>query len=102
MIQTKGDKFPIGAFLDETPQKFTNNKIQLIADDIIYIFSDGYADQFGGEHGKKFMYKRFRDLLLDIYKKDIKEQKQILDDTIEKWKNNLEQVDDILIIGLRV
>lgn len=96
----KPDKFPIGMQGEIKP--FTLQKIQLRKGDLIYTFTDGYADQFGGEKGKKFKYKNIQQLLLNNSSKSMGEQKKILDDTIEIWKGNLEQVDDMLIIGIRV
>jgi len=96
----KSDKFPIGMQGEIKP--FTLQKLQLQKDDLIYTFTDGYADQFGGEKGKKFKYKNIQQLLLNNSSKSMSEQKKIMDDTIEKWKGNLEQVDDILIIGIRI
>ena len=101
LIQYKADKFPVGMFIGEK-QNFTNNVIQLQKGDSIYIFSDGYADQFGGPKGKKFMAGNFRTLLHDVSKLPINEQKETLNQTIENWRGNLEQVDDILIIGVTV
>ncbi len=97
----KADKFPVGMFIGEK-QSFTNNTIQLQKGDKVYIFSDGYADQFGGPKGKKFMAGNFRALLSDISKQPINQQQTVLNDTIENWRGNLEQVDDILIIGVSV
>jgi serine phosphatase RsbU (regulator of sigma subunit) len=99
--QIKGDKFPIGPFIGGI-QKFENHTIQLESGDTVYVFSDGYADQFGGEKGKKFRYKNFRELLLGMQDKEMYEQKELLDKTIESWRGELEQVDDILVIGIRV
>lgn len=96
-----GNKFPIGEFIGET-QKFSNHKIQLQKGDTVYIFSDGYADQFGGPRGKKFMYRQFKNLILSIQPFEMERQKKILNDEIETWRGNLEQVDDICVIGLRV
>ncbi|MES2567726.1 MAG: SpoIIE family protein phosphatase [Bacteroidota bacterium] len=101
LIQYKADKFPVGMFIGEK-QNFTNNLIQLQKGDSIYIFSDGYADQFGGPKGKKFMAGNFRQLLVDVSKLPIETQKSTLNQTIEEWRGNLEQVDDILIIGVQV
>lgn len=101
IIQIKPDKFAIGAFEPGT-KKYTNHKVKLEKDDLIYIFSDGYADQFGGVKGKKFMYKQFKDLLLSISTLPVQEQRLKLEATIEKWKGTFEQVDDILVIGVKV
>ena len=68
----------------------------------MYIFSDGYADQFGGPKGKKYMYKQFRDFLLDLVGKKMDTQRNFLNNNIEHWKGTLEQVDDILVIGLHI
>jgi serine phosphatase RsbU (regulator of sigma subunit) len=99
--QIKGDKFPIGPFIGGI-QNFQNHTVQLEQGDTVYVFSDGYADQFGGEKGKKFRYKNFRELLLGMQDKEMYEQKELLDTTIESWRGELEQVDDILVIGIRV
>jgi serine phosphatase RsbU (regulator of sigma subunit)/HAMP domain-containing protein len=101
LIQHKADKFPVGAFIGET-RKFTNNIIELKKGDMVYIFSDGYADQFGGPKGKKFMAGNFRNLLLDASKLPANEQRHKLNETIESWRGGLEQVDDILIIGIKI
>lgn len=101
----KGDKFPIGIhILQEDKKEFKNHNLDVKPGDVYYIFSDGYADQFGGPRGKKFMYRRFRNLLLDIHQKPMEEQRNILDETIEKWMSdsNQEQLDDILVIGIRI
>ena len=99
--EINADKFPIGSYVSKA-NKFTNNKVQLQKGDHIYICSDGYADQFGGPKGKKFMIKRFRELLLKICPLPVAEQKNVLNTTIEEWRGNHEQVDDILIIGLGI
>ncbi len=96
---TKADKFAIGSMTD---QFYTNHKIKLKEGDKIYIFSDGYADQFGGPKGKKFMYSKFRKLILSISDKPMAEQGQIFSEEIEKWKGQYEQIDDILLMGVRV
>jgi serine phosphatase RsbU (regulator of sigma subunit) len=100
LIETKGDKQPIGIYSNSV--YFTKSMIQPQKGDCIYIFTDGYADQFGGESGKKFKYKNLKETLLSINKKPMEEQKQILDSMIEDWKGGFEQIDDILLIGIRV
>jgi serine phosphatase RsbU (regulator of sigma subunit)/HAMP domain-containing protein len=101
LLQFKADKFPIGMFIGEK-QNFTNNSIQLQKGDHVYIFSDGYADQFGGPRGKKFMAGNFRGLLTEMSQLPIEKQRINLNQTIEEWRGNLEQVDDILVIGIKV
>jgi serine phosphatase RsbU (regulator of sigma subunit)/HAMP domain-containing protein len=101
LIQYKANKFPVGMHLGEK-QEFTNHTIQLQKGDHIYIFSDGYADQFGGPKGRKFMAGNFRDLLIDVSKLPIEKQKTKLNQTIEEWRGNLEQVDDMLVIGVSI
>lgn len=102
LIQVKADKFPIGFFVGEEKKKFTNHTIKLQKGDCLYIFSDGYADQFGGPNGKKFMASHFRELLMNVHRHPIHEQKDILDRTIEEWRGPLDQVDDILVMGLKI
>ena len=69
--------------------------------DVVYFFSDGYADQFGGPKGKKFMYRSLKDLLARNAERSMEEQALILDKTFEQWKGNIEQIDDVVLIGLK-
>jgi len=101
LTQTKADKHAIASF-EDGQHEYTKHSLELQKGDVIYIFSDGYADQFGGLKGKKFMYRQFRETLLSIIDLPMKEQRQILDDRIEEWKGNFEQVDDILVIGVKI
>ena len=101
IIKYKADKFAIGSFKNGE-KKYTNNVVELKKGDVIYIFSDGYADQFGGDKGKKFLYSNFRDLLVEIHQKPTTEQKAMLDKRIEEWRGNYEQVDDILVFGVKI
>ncbi len=94
-------KKAIGGFTDDE-QHFDNHKIKLQQGDTFYIFTDGYVDQFGGEKGKKLMTKNFKEILLSIQHKSMQDQKNHLDDYIENWKADTEQVDDILVIGIRL
>ena len=97
----KADRMPVGVH-DRMDKPFTNNKFTMMKGDVYYILSDGYIDQFGGEKGKKFMTRRFKELLLTIYDKPMDEQSRILEETLLKWRGEIEQVDDIIIIGVRV
>ena len=102
-IKIKADRFPIGN-ISEIQQKFTNHEFELQKDDIFYIFTDGYADQFGGPKDQKFKYKQFRELLISIHHLPMEEQRSILDKRISEWMKDekIEQTDDILVIGVRV
>jgi serine phosphatase RsbU (regulator of sigma subunit)/predicted negative regulator of RcsB-dependent stress response len=100
MKELAADKQPIGK--TDKPLPFTTHNIELGKGDSLYLFTDGYADQFGGPKGKKFKYKAMQEKLLAISHQQMAEQKSILNKTIEDWKGNLEQVDDVLIIGIRV
>lgn len=98
----EANKQSIGGLKSDEKKEFANQKIQLSAGDSFYMFSDGYADQFGGKEGKKFMMKRMKDLILSIKNKNMKEQEIALNEAIDRWKGDREQVDDILIIGIRL
>jgi len=100
VLETKANKQPIGKFDKQLP--YTTHTFELEKGDSIYIFSDGYVDQFGGEKGKKFKSKAFRTLLLSIQDKSMEEQKIVIDETFETWKDDLEQVDDVCVIGVRI
>lgn len=100
LFEFKADKQPIGAYDGRKP--FTNHEFDMQPGDTIYIFSDGYADQFGGDKGKKFKYRNFKLLLASIQEKDMDQQRDILQKTIDDWMADYEQVDDICVIGVRV
>ncbi len=99
LTEYKGDKMPIGLYDDLKP--FTKHIIHFEQDDVFYMFSDGYADQFGGTEGKKFKYKPLKDLLISISHLPMNEQYNIVEKTHDEWKGNYFQVDDILLIGIR-
>jgi len=102
-IEIKADKQAIGADTEDANIKtFTNNVIPLEKGDAIYMFTDGYADQFGGPLGKKFKYRKFNELLIELQNNSMKEQKHLLNYHHEQWKGDLEQVDDILVIGIKI
>lgn len=97
--EIKPDKQPIGAHSDPNP--FTAHTIELNKGDVIYIFTDGFQDQFGGARGKKFKASQLKQLLLDNQSLSMNDQKQLLSTTFQKWKRELEQVDDVCVIGVR-
>ncbi len=98
----KPNKFPIGGLQVYHTETFQEHTISLQLNDAVYIFSDGFADQFGGQLGKKFMTKRFKDELLSIQPLPMTVQHQHLKNVFESWKGNREQVDDILVIGIKI
>lgn len=100
LIEIKANKQPIGKF--ENPSKYDTHSIELIPGDTVYIFSDGYADQFGGDRGKKFKAKPFKDLLISLQNKSMEDQKKMIEESYELWRGDLEQVDDVCVIGVRV
>ncbi len=103
LIEIKPDKKPIGGNPENFGKKvFENHSVKLEKNDCIYLFSDGYADQFGGETGKKLKYKNFQNLLIEMYDLPMKIQHQKLIEFFTSWKGNLNQVDDVLVIGIRV
>lgn len=107
IIEIKGDKQPIGRFEREFP--FTNHVLELLPEDRIFLFSDGYPDQFGGstseqrsKGGKKFKYKNFKKLLVETAPLETEEQKLKITEFFEAWKGDLEQLDDVCVIGVRI
>lgn len=101
VIQFPPDKVAVGG-LGEGDRHFTGHRIQLHKGDAAYAFSDGYADQFGGPKGKKFLYRQFRELLVRITPETPERKKTLLNEAFNKWKGTLEQVDDILVMGMQV
>jgi serine phosphatase RsbU (regulator of sigma subunit) len=99
-LEIKGDKQPIGRIENKKP--FTEHKIQLEKSDTVYLFSDGYADQFGGEFGKKLSRRRLKELLLEIYNLPLATQKTEIEKYFTHYKGNEQQVDDVCIIGFKV
>ncbi len=99
LIEIKGDKQNVVQSFAEV--SFNRSSFRLREGDILYLFSDGYADQFGGPDNKKFMYRRLRHILLTISKYPLGDQKRILDETITAWMQEYEQIDDMMIMGVR-
>jgi serine phosphatase RsbU (regulator of sigma subunit) len=100
--QVKADKSPIGVNINGVVDTFTNHEIQMYSGDMIYLFSDGYADQFGGPQGKKFKYNQLREVLESISGHELSDQETKLKSAFNNWKGSLEQVDDVLILGVRI
>lgn len=99
--EIKADRMPIGIHR-KAKESFTNHEIQVQKDDLIYIFSDGYIDQFGGKDGRKFLAGNFKKLLMEHHQKTLGEQKQILEKSFDDWKGERKQLDDILVIGFKI
>ncbi len=108
LIEVKADMMPIG-ISSEAAKSFTNHELKLHKDDALYLFSDGYTDQLGGERRKRFMTSRFKQLLIEIQDRIMFDQKAILEQTLNEWmgltgayEKKYEQIDDILVMGIRI
>jgi len=101
LYEIKADRFPIGYYSEGT-NSFSKHSFQLNKGDVIYLFSDGFADQFGGEKGKKFRYKQLKELLLSINHLTMEEQKIKLQEVFNNWIGEFEQVDDVIVIGSKL
>ena len=97
----KADRMPIG-FYHGKNRTFTNHDFTLETGDTFYLFSDGFADQKGGDEQKKFLSKNFKKLLLEIHEEPMQDQKNILNRTLGDWMGNTSQIDDIMVMGVRV
>jgi serine phosphatase RsbU (regulator of sigma subunit) len=102
LYEIKGNKFPVGIHMGTTLQPFTKQSVTLYIGDAVYLFSDGFADQFGGPNGKKLKYTHFKKLILESLFLSMEEQKIYLEQKLNDWQGQLEQVDDILVIGIRI
>ena len=100
LLEFKGDSMPIGIYHSEE-LSFNNEELNFMDNDIIYMFSDGYVDQLGGSDRKTFKSRKFKQLLIDIHQSPLQDQKGILEMEYEQWKQNIEQIDDILVMGIR-
>ena len=98
----KADRMTLGMTRKTIMKDFTNNEISFLDGDILYLFSDGFADQFGGINGSKYRYKNFRQFLYTIHKLPMSNQKQELIKEFQAWKGEHDQIDDILILGVRL
>ena len=102
LIELKADKHSIGESFTENFIGFKNNKYQLQNNDTIYMFSDGYVDQFGGPNRKKFLSRQFKKYLIELQDFTMQQQKEKLEKTLTDWQGNIEQYDDIMVIGLKI
>jgi len=102
LTELKGDKQAVSGSTDEVKKPFTNHTFQLQKNDLVYLITDGYADQFGGPKGKKFRSKQLRETLVKVHGLPLAEQRRRLDDVFEAWKGTLDQVDDVTIIGIKI
>jgi len=102
LLEIKPDKCPIGSNQDGIADTFMNHTIQLQKDDCVFIYTDGYADQFGGPKGKKFKYNQLKDVLIANAHLSMDEQYNALDKSFNAWKGKQEQVDDVLVIGVKI
>ena len=100
VLETKADKQPIGKYVHAEP--FTNNTVPLEAGDTIYVFSDGYPDQFGGEKGKKLKSRNFKEILIGLQDLPMADQENKLNEAFDNWRGSLEQIDDVCVIGVRI
>lgn len=101
-LELLGDKMPVGAFIEEKMQLFTDKNYQLESGDKVFIFSDGYADQFGGPKGKKLKYAKLKQYIGESLHLSMAQQKEYLEVKFNEWKGTYEQVDDVLIIGFSI
>jgi serine phosphatase RsbU (regulator of sigma subunit) len=100
LLEYKGDRQPIGVYWEET--KFTSHRVKLMDRDAIYLFSDGFIDQFGGKPRKKYKIQRFKELLLSFQKESMDKQEELLNHAFESWRGDTEQIDDVCVIGVRI
>ena len=102
IIEIKADNIAIGSYTEGQVQPYTNHSLVLEKGDTIYVFSDGYSDQFGGPDGKKFKINQFKMMLLSLSGVPMHQQQIALEKSIVEWRGVLQQVDDMLVIGVRV
>lgn len=102
LIEYKGDRFPVGTFVGEEIKSFKNHNIKVQPGDTLYLFSDGFSDQFGGPDGKKFKLRRFKSMLHELHTLSMDKQFESVKKRLNNWMGNLEQVDDIVLMGVRI
>ncbi len=102
LLEIRPDKLPIGSNTDGVADTYTNHTFALQKNDLVYIYTDGYADQFGGPKGKKFKYNQLKELLVSLAGEPVASHAAILEKRFEEWRGSQEQVDDVLVIGIRI
>jgi serine phosphatase RsbU (regulator of sigma subunit)/uncharacterized protein HemY len=102
LIELKGDRMPIGIHIKHNDKPFENHEIDIQKGDSIYLFSDGFTDQLGGGDRRKFTKKRLREELANLQNKTMAEQKVILNNALEKWRGDVPQIDDVLMVGIKI
>jgi serine phosphatase RsbU (regulator of sigma subunit) len=100
LVQFRGDRMPVGVG-GAVEKPFTNIEVELKNNDTIYLFTDGFVDQFGGDEGKKLKYKRFRNILLRLNDVRIDRKEEVLGEAFDQWKGEEEQIDDVLVMGYK-
>ncbi len=100
LLTLKGDKEPIGVNWEET--EFTNHLIKIQEHDSLYLFTDGFVDQYGGEKRKKFKTRNFKKLLLSVQAESMENQKKIIEEAFDRWRGSHEQIDDVCLMGVRL
>jgi serine phosphatase RsbU (regulator of sigma subunit) len=101
MIKVKGDQMPVGIH-SEAGTPFTSQSLKLDRGDALYLFSDGFPDQFGGEYRKKFGTPRLKKLLTELQPRIMLDQRSALEEAFDKWKGSEEQIDDVLMVGIKL
>jgi serine phosphatase RsbU (regulator of sigma subunit) len=102
LIESKGNRFSIGSYFDNRMRPFTNQETILQPGDIIYLFTDGYSDQFGGPEDRKMSLRRFREMLMNIHNEEMPVQKRMLEEQLNVWMEGNIQTDDICVIGVKI
>jgi PAS domain S-box-containing protein len=102
LIQVKGNRFSIGSYFDFKSRPFDHQEVEIKSGDMLYMFTDGYPDQFGGEHDRKFSYRRFRELLISVAHLPATEQREVLTARFTEWMDDGNQTDDVCVLGIRV
>jgi serine phosphatase RsbU (regulator of sigma subunit) len=100
VVECEADKMPIGKGVRD--ESFVHQQLDVKSGDVLYLYTDGYADQFGGPKGKKFKYKKLNELLLSLSGTALEKQKEVLNETFDNWKGGLEQIDDVCVVGIRI